>query len=102
MLLDEVAAGFDFVPHEDAEHVVGSAGVLHLHADKRAVGWVERRLAELFGVHLAEAFEARDVQPFLTHLANRGRQAAEIFERDLRLAATENIAGLVTAGSLLR
>ena len=29
VLFDEVAAGFDFVAHEDAEHVVGGAGVLH-------------------------------------------------------------------------
>src|SRR5437762_13043743 len=69
VLFDEVAAGFDFVAHEDAEHVVGGAGVLHLNLDQRSVGGVERGFAKLLGVHFAQAFEAGHVQPLLAHLA---------------------------------
>jgi len=29
VLFDELAPGFDFVTHEDSEHVVGGAGVVH-------------------------------------------------------------------------
>ena len=37
VLLDELAAGFDFVAHEDPEEIVGGAGVFHGHLKKRAV-----------------------------------------------------------------
>ena len=101
MLLDEVAAGLDFVAHEDAEHVVGGAGVLHGHFDKGAVGRVERGFAQLFGVHFAQAFEPRDGQSLLPHLADRVRQTAQIFQPDVVLAATQDISRLIAAGPLL-
>ena len=41
VLLNELAAGFDLVAHEDAEEVVGGAGVVHADLEEGAVGGVE-------------------------------------------------------------
>jgi hypothetical protein len=41
VLLDEFAAGFYLVAHEDSEQVVGAAGVLHADLQQGAVGRVE-------------------------------------------------------------
>src|SRR6476620_3099319 len=60
--LDEVAAGLDPLAHELHEDVVRDPGGLDLDAQKRARRGVHRRLPELFGVHLAEALEALDVE----------------------------------------
>ena len=86
MFFDEVAAGFDFVAHEDAEDVVGVGDVVHFDFDEGAVGGIERGFAELFGVHFAEAFEAGDVKALLTHLANGRGEAAEVFGSEHSLA----------------
>src|SRR4051812_3317417 len=64
VLLDEFAAGLDLVAHQDPEEIVGAADVFHADLQESAVGGVERGFAELFGVHFAEAFEARDLQTF--------------------------------------
>ena len=40
---------------------------------QRAVGGVERRVAELFGVHFAEAFEAGDLQALFAGGADGGQ-----------------------------
>lgn len=53
VLLDELAAGFDFFAHQDPEHVVGGAGVVHADLQQRAVLGVERRFPEFFRVHFA-------------------------------------------------
>ena len=101
MLLDELAAGLDVVPHEDAEEVVGGARVVHADAEQRAVGRVERRLAELFGVHLAQALEAGDREALLARRADGGGQLAQTLQADLVLAAAEVVAAPLFARPLL-
>ena len=92
MLLDELAAGFDLVAHEDAEEVVGAADVFHADLQQRAVGGVEGGFAELFGVHFAEAFEAGDLQALFAGGADGGGQAAEVFQAGFVFAAAERVA----------
>jgi hypothetical protein len=55
VLLDEFAAGFDLVAHQDGEQVGGGAGVIHADLHQRAGRGVERRVAELLRVHLSDA-----------------------------------------------
>ena len=102
VLLDEFAAGFDLVAHEDAEEVVGGADVFHADLQERAVGGVERGFAELFGVHFAQAFEAGDLQALFAGGADGGGQAAEVFEAGFVFAAAERVAAVFFAGALLR
>ena len=81
VLFDELAARFDFVAHQDAEHVVGGAGVAHADLDERAVGGVERRFAQFLRVHFTEAFEASHLQALFAGCADRWHQTAEIGQR---------------------
>ena len=101
VLLDEFAAGFDLVAHEDAEEVVGCADVFHADLQERAVGGVERGFAKLLGVHFAEAFEPGDLQAFFAGGADGGGQAAEVFEAGFVFAAAERVAASFFAGALL-
>ena len=80
VFFDEFAAGFDFVPHQDAEEVVGGGGFVHFDPEERAVGWVERRVAELLGVHLTQALETGDGEALFAGRAHGRQQAAEIGE----------------------
>ena len=57
-LLDVFATALNVVAHEDTEEVVGCASVIHANSQERAVGGVECRITELFGIHFAEALEA--------------------------------------------
>ena len=61
----------------------------------------KRGFAEFLGVHFTEAFEAGHLQTLFAGGADRGQQAAEILERDLALAAAEDVAGRFDAGALL-
>ena len=101
VLLDEFAAGFDLVAHQDAEEIVGAADVVHADLQQRAVGGVERGVAEFFGVHFAEAFEAGDLQAFFAGGADGGGEAAEVFEAGFVFAAAEGVAAGLFAGALL-
>ena len=80
MLLDELPPRLDLVAHEDAEEVVGGAGVVHRDLQERAVGGHQGRVAQLLGVHLAEALETRDLHAPLAAAADRGQQAAEVVQ----------------------
>ncbi len=100
--MDEFAAGFDLVAHQDAEEIVGAADVFHADLEQRAVGGVERGVAEFFGVHFAEAFEAGDLQAFFAGGADGGGEAAEVFEAGFVFAAAERVAAGFFAGALLR
>ena len=87
MLLNKLPPRLDFVAHEDAEQVVGGGGVVHGDLQQGAVGGVEGGVAEFFGVHFAEAFEAGDLQALLAGGAYGGQQAAEVVEPGLVVAA---------------
>ena len=80
MLLDELAAGLDLVAHEDAEEVVGGAGVVHGDLQERAVGRHHGRVAQLLGVHFPQTFETRDLHALLAAAADGGQQAAEVVQ----------------------
>ena len=67
----------------------------------RFVG-IERRVAQLFGVHFAQAFEAGDRQALFAGGADGRQQAAQIFQAGRVLAAAEHEARLFGAGALLR
>ena len=71
-----------------------AAGVVHVDLEQGAVGGVERGVAELFGVHFAEAFEAGDVQALFAGGADGGGQAAEVFEAGFVFAAAEGVAAV--------
>src|SRR4030042_5800472 len=64
VVLDEVPARLDRVPHEYGEQLVGLDRVLDRDALEYARVNVHCRRAELVGVHLAQAFVALDVAPF--------------------------------------
>ncbi len=101
VFFDELAAGFDLVAHEDAEELVGGGDVVHRDLAERAVVGVERGVAELFGVHLAEAFEASDGEPAFAGGADGGQQPAEVLDAGGLLAAVERVARDLDAGALL-
>src|SRR2546422_883215 len=60
VLFDEPAARLDFVAHERLEQLRGLERVLHGHLQERALVGVHRRVAQLVGVHLAQALVALD------------------------------------------
>ena len=102
MLLDKLPPRLDVVAHQHAEEFVGGAGVFHAHLEQRAVVGVERRFAELFRVHFAEALEAGDGEAFLARFADGGGEAAEVFESCFVFAAADVVAAPFFAGSLMR
>jgi len=57
VLLDKLPPRLDLVAHENAEDVIGGAGIVHSDLKQRAIGRVERRLAQLLGVHFAKPLE---------------------------------------------
>src|SRR5438270_4102362 len=61
--LDEFAARLDEIAHQGREGFLGEVFVADPHLQQRARLWVERRLPQLVGVHLAEAFVAVDLDP---------------------------------------
>ena len=82
VFLDEFAAGFDGVAHEDTEHFIGGSGVVHCDFQERASLDVHGRGPQLFGVHFAEALEAGDLLALLTELAEGLDQLADAGELD--------------------
>ena len=60
VVLDELAAGLDFLAHELGEHFLGLDGVGQINAQQLAPGRVHGRLKEFLGVHFAQALEALD------------------------------------------
>src|SRR3954466_13600786 len=58
VVLDEPPAELDDLAHEAREQLLGLRRVLQPHLLERARLRVHRRLAQLLGVHLAEALEA--------------------------------------------
>ena len=101
MGLDEFPPRFDVVAHEHAEEFVSAAGVFHFYFQERAVGGVEGRFAELFGVHFAQAFETGDLQTFFAGGSNGGRQAPQVLQARLAVAAAQAVAGTLLAGAVL-
>ncbi len=101
MFFNEFAARFHFVAHQHAKHLVGGAGILHGDLYQRAVLGVEGCLAEFFGVHFPQSLEAGYLHAFLAGSAHRRQQAAQFFQRDLVVAATQDIARFFESGALL-
>ena len=66
----------------------------------RLVG-IERGVAQLFGVHFAQAFEAGDRQAAFAGRADGRQQAAQVLDADLVFAAAQNVARFFAAGALL-
>src|SRR5438093_887094 len=77
VLLDELAARLDLVTHQPREPEVGGGRVLDVHADDHPPARVHCRLPELRRVHLAEALEARNLDPALGERQRRLAQALE-------------------------
>src|SRR4051812_12981744 len=67
VLFDELPARLPLVAHELREELVGAGGVVQRPLGERARLWVHRGLAELLGVHLAEAFEALQLDALARH-----------------------------------
>src|SRR5919204_2912961 len=77
VLLDEVAPRLDLVAHQHREGQARGRSVFHLDADQHAARRVHRRVAELLGIHLAQALEAADLEALLREL---DRLAAKLLE----------------------
>src|SRR3954466_13423002 len=75
--LDEVAARLDLVAHEHREDPVGAGSVVDAHAGEGAVAGIHGRLAQLVGVHLAEALEALQADALLRDAQHRVAQLLE-------------------------
>ncbi len=76
VLLNEVAAGFDFFAHQAAEHLLGLNGVLERDAHQGAFLGIERGFPEFAAVHFAEALEAGDGHAAFAVAANLADQFA--------------------------
>src|ERR1700754_3544100 len=63
VLLDELATRLDLIAHQRGEDVVRGERVLDAHLDQPARRRGDRRVPELFGIHLAETFVALDQLP---------------------------------------
>src|SRR3954453_9963939 len=79
VVLDESPAELDDLAHEAREQLLGLRGVLDRHLLERARLGVHRRLAQLLGVHLAQALEAVEPDARLpaNHLEHRVAQRLE-------------------------
>src|SRR5262245_11935098 len=101
VLLDEIAAGFDGIAHEDGEHLVGADGIFHGDLEERARLRVHRRLPELLRIHLAEALVALEGGPVLGLLHDDLEQALQGRRLRLLAAAVDDGGGpLVERGDL--
>src|SRR5437016_2267778 len=76
VVLDEFAPRLDEFAHQLGEEIVGLVGVLDFYQQKRAPIFVERRLPQLIGVHLAETLIALQRQSFPGPLKDRLEQLA--------------------------
>jgi len=72
VVLNELAAGGDFVAHEEGEERVGLGGVLDIHFQQAALVGIHRRFEELLRVHFAEALVALDAEAFAAVGADLG------------------------------
>src|SRR4051794_14327470 len=79
VVFDEPPAELDDLAHEAREQLLGLRGVLDRHLLERARLGVHRRLAQLLGVHLAQALEAVEPDARLpaNHLEHRVAQRLE-------------------------
>src|SRR5687768_4573786 len=65
VVLDELAADFDVLAHQDAEEPLGLAGLVERDLQQHAAGRVERRVPQLLAVHLAQPLEPLDLDALL-------------------------------------
>src|SRR5436305_3293791 len=89
VLLDEVAARLDLVAHQRRENEVRGRSVLDLDPHEHSGRRIHSGLREIFGVHLAEALEARDLDALLRELERIVAQSGERL-RGTRLLAERN------------
>ena len=101
MPLDEVAAGFHLLSHQHAEQVVGRGGVVHRHPQERAIGRVERRVPQLFGIHFAKTLEPGDRQTLFPGPADGRQETPQVLQADLAVTATERIPRILGARAVL-
>src|SRR2546421_12743085 len=86
---DEVAPWLDLIAHQRREDPVGRALVLDVDPDEHPVRRVHRRLAELIGVHLAEALEAAHLHTLLGELEREVTEGLEAQRNRALLAEDE-------------
>src|SRR5438270_3312320 len=89
VLLDELAAAFHVFSHQHAEDLVGQRGVLELYANERPRLGVHRCSPQLFGEHLAQAFETRRRRRGLLALGRNQLVAFLVAENVVHLARAE-------------
>ena len=53
MFFDELAAGLDFITHQDSKHFICGGSIREFDFDHGTVRWIEGSFAEFFGVHFA-------------------------------------------------
>src|SRR6266852_1220915 len=78
VFLDKVAAGFHFLAHEGAEHLVGFESVVELDAQQGALFGIKGGFPELLGVHFTQALEAGEGEAALSLLADFADKHAEM------------------------
>ena len=83
IVLDELAAGFDDIAHEDREHAVGFDGVVLVELDFEhlALFGIHGGLEELLRVHFSEALEPLDREAALADLEDFGEDFGNGEER---------------------
>src|SRR5437867_6956342 len=74
VFLDEVAARFHFVPHQDRKDLIHAGEVFELDLHKRAGLRVHRGFPQLSWVHFAQAFVALEANTLLAGLQNSPNQ----------------------------
>ena len=106
VVLDELAAGRDFVAHEKREERVGLGGVGDVHLEEAAVLGVHRRLEELFWIHFTETLVALDVEALAAVAADVGDDVERRDELDAGFSLlagvfSDSVARLVGGGELV-
>ena len=99
VFLNELAAGFDVVAHEDSEDFVGCCCVIHANLQEQSLLRVHTGFPEFLRVHFAESLKAGDAEAAFAHLTKlrsevsqagqfRGSVVVEHVERVIRLAVS--------------
>src|SRR5579862_5326441 len=89
--LDEVPSSLDVVAHQDRAHVVGERRLLEADLEQRTLCRVDRRVAQLVEVHLAEPLQPLEVVAVVRVLGQERVLGAVVLQVDLVLADTRRV-----------
>ena len=102
VLLDELAARFDVVAHEDFKQFRSAFGVVHGNLKQGSLRRVERRFSQLFGVHFSQPFESGNLQAAFSDLTNHRKERTQVFQPLSGFVSTQIIPRVFLTGAVNR